>query len=126
MNTGIIEARPLTKWEDATYAFLAEKERRTGSMRTVDAYSRTLHRFFGTLGQTPDHVTPPDIFAFAHGIGPSGRKPVAATVGARLAIISSYYRFLIRMGLVASNPCDQLERPRPTASTPRGLSSEEI
>ncbi len=39
-------------WQKAFYAFLAEKERRSGSRRTVDAYSRTLQRFFGTLGKS--------------------------------------------------------------------------
>ena len=61
-------------WEKAIYAFLAEKERRSGSMRTVDAYTRTLQRFFGTLGKTPEQITPPDVFGFAHGIGPSGAR----------------------------------------------------
>jgi site-specific recombinase XerC len=96
-------------WEKAIYAFLAEKERRSGSMRTVDAYTRTLQRFFGTLGKTPEQVTPPDVFGFAHGIGPSGREPAAITIGARLACISSFYRFLIRMEIVTRNP-------RPTTS----------
>jgi hypothetical protein len=41
-------------WEKAIYAFLAEKERRSGSLRTVDAYTRTLQRFFGTTGKTPE------------------------------------------------------------------------
>jgi hypothetical protein len=68
-------------WEKAIYAFLAEKERRSGSMRTVDAYTRTLQRFFGTLGKTPEQITPPDVFGFAHGIGPSGREPAAITIG---------------------------------------------
>jgi site-specific recombinase XerD len=126
VTSQIVEAQPLTSWEQATFTFLAEKERLSGSMRTVDAYSRTLQRFFGTLGKTPDQVTPPDVFAFAHGIGPSGRKPATATIGARLAAVSSFYRFLIRMGVVTSNPCDQLERPRATPSTPRGLSTDEI
>jgi hypothetical protein len=54
-------------WQQAIYAFLAEKERRSGSRRTVDAYSKTLQRFFGTLGKMPDEVTSPDVFAFAHG-----------------------------------------------------------
>src|SRR5437867_13345023 len=67
-------------WEQAFYAFLAEKERRSGSRRTVDAYSRTLQRFFVTLGKTPEQVNPPDVFAFAHGVGPSGRKPAAITI----------------------------------------------
>ena len=113
-------------WQQAIYAFLAEKERRSGSRRTVDAYSRTLQRFFGTLGKMPDEVTSPDVFTFAHGRGPSGREPKPITIGARLACISSFYRFLIRMKLVASNPCDEIERPRANPSPPRGLSAEEI
>ena len=36
------------RWDQAIYAFLAEKERRSGSMRTVRAYSGMLYRFFGT------------------------------------------------------------------------------
>src|SRR3990170_4616922 len=117
---------PAPAWERAFYAFLAEKERRSGSMRTVDAYSRTLQRFFGTLGKPPDKITSPEVFAFAHGIGPSGRKPSAITIGARLACVSSFFCFLIRMDIVSSNPCDQIERPRVSPSPPRGLSAEEI
>lgn len=113
-------------WEKAIYAFLAEKERRSGSKRTVDAYTRTLQRFFGTLGKTPEQVTPPDVFGFAHGIGPSGREPAAITIGARLACISSFYRFLIRMEIVTRNPCDQLERPKVSPPPPRGLSADDI
>jgi site-specific recombinase XerD len=113
-------------WEKAIYAFLAEKERRSGSMRTVDAYTRTLQRFFGTLGKTPEQITPPDVFGFAHGIGPSGKEPAAITIGARLACISSFYRFLIRMEIVTRNPCDQLERPKVSPSPPRGLSADDI
>ncbi|SRR6266496_1434542 len=126
MSTQVIEAQPLTNWEDATHAFLAEKERLSGSMRTVDVYSRTLRRFFGMLGKTQDQVTPAEVFAFAHGTGPSGRKPATRTISARLACISSFYRFLIRMGRLTSNPCDQLERPRTAPSVPRGLSPSEI
>jgi site-specific recombinase XerD len=110
-------------WEKAICAFLAEKERRSGSMRTVDAYTRTLQRFFGTLGKTPEQILPPDVFGFAHGIGPSGREPASITVGARLACISSFYR---RMEIVTRNPCDQLERPKVSPSPPRGLSEDDI
>ncbi len=113
-------------WQQAIYAFLAEKERRSGSRRTVEAYSRTLQRFFGTLGKPPDEVTSPDVFVFAHGRGPSGREPKAITIGARLACISSFFRFLIRMKIVSSNPCDEIERPRASPSPPRGLSADEI
>ena len=40
--------------------------------------------------------------------------------------MSSFYRFLIRMGMVASNPCDAVERPHISPSPPRGLSAEQV
>ncbi len=44
----------------AFYAFLAEKERRSGSMRTVQSYSRMLQAFFAEFGKTPDKVSAQD------------------------------------------------------------------
>jgi integrase/recombinase XerC len=113
-------------WERALYAFLGEKQRRSGSRRTVDAYSRMIQDFFGRAGKPPDQVVGQEVFAWAHGRGLSGKEPSAITVGARMACLSSFYRFLIRMGIVSSNPCDALERPRISAGPPRGLSAEEI
>ena len=43
-------------WERALYAFLAEKEKRSGSRRTVESYSRMLQHFFGRIGKTPDNI----------------------------------------------------------------------
>ena len=114
------------RWEQAIYAFLAEKERRSGSMRTVRAYSGMLYRFFGNVGKPPDQVTSPEVFGYAHGIGLSGKKPSSVTINARIACLSSFYRFLIRMSLVSANPCDQLERPRATPAPPRGLTAADI
>ena len=51
---------------------------------------------------------------------------ISITIGARLACISSFYRFLIRMEIVSRNPCDQLERPKVSPSPPRGLSADDI
>ena len=114
------------EWQHTLYAFLAEKERRSVSRRTVDAYSRMLYTFFRILGKTPEQVTTPDLFAYAHGMGRSRKEPSLSTVGARIACISSFYRFLIRMGIVTFNPCDKLERPRAMPSPPRGLSALQI
>jgi site-specific recombinase XerD len=108
------------------YAFLVEKGNRSGSRRTVESYSRMLWPFFADLGKTPDRVKPADVLAWVHGIGNSGRTPSATTVGARIACLSSLYRFLIRMGLVISNPCDAVERPRATQSVARGFSADEV
>src|SRR2546426_898293 len=112
-------------WQQTVVAFLAEKERRSGSRRTVEGYARMLWPFFGRVG-SPDRVTPAHVLAWAHGIGASGREPSSTTVGARIACLSSYYRFLIRMNVATANPCDALERPRTVASPARGLTAEQI
>ncbi len=122
----LVQGGDTGRWEQAIYAFLAEKERRSGSMRTVRAYSGMLYRFFGTLGKPPDQVTATEIFGYAHGTGLSGKKPSSVTIGARIACLSSFYRFLIRMSLVSANPCDQLERPKATPALPRGLTAADI
>jgi site-specific recombinase XerD len=113
-------------WDQALYGFLVEKGNRSGSRRTVESYSRMLWPFFADLGKTPDRVKPADVLAWVHGIGKSGRTPSATTVGARIACLSSFYRFLIRMGLVVGNPCDAVERPRATQSVARGYSADEV
>jgi len=113
-------------WDGALYAFLVEKGDRSGSRRTVESYSRMLWPFFANLGKTPERVTPAEVLAWVHGIGRSGRTPSATTVGARIACLSSFYRFLIRMGLVVSNPTDAVERPRSIPSPARGYSADDV
>jgi len=44
-------------WDRTVYAFLAEKHGRSGSARTVGAYSRMLQEFFARAAKTPDEVT---------------------------------------------------------------------
>jgi integrase/recombinase XerC len=112
-------------WTQTVVAFLAEKQRRSGSRRTVEGYSRMIWPFLTSVG-SPDRVTPAHVLAWAHGIGLSGREPSSATVGARIACLSSYYRFLIRMGIATANPCDALERPKTIPSLARGLTAEQI
>jgi integrase/recombinase XerC len=112
-------------WQQTVLAFLAEKERRSGSRRTVDTYAGLLWPFLTRVG-SPDRVTAAHVLAWAHGIGPSGREPSSATVGARIACLSSYFRFLIRMNVTTANPCDALERPRTIQAVARGLSAEEV
>ena len=58
MTTPILAQDPSsTGWEQTIYAFLAEKERRSGSRRTVESYSRMLYQFFGSLGKPPGQIT---------------------------------------------------------------------
>jgi len=113
-------------WDEVLMAFLAEKLRRSGSRRTVESYSRMLFPLFGRLGKTPDQVTAPEVLGWAHGVGLSGRVPSSTTVGARIACLSSFYRFTVRMGILTANPCDALERPRSIQAPARGYSAEEV
>ena len=53
-------------WQQTVMAFLAEKERRSGSHRTVEGYARMLWPFLGGIG-SPDRVTPAHVLAWAHG-----------------------------------------------------------
>jgi integrase/recombinase XerC len=112
-------------WTQTVVAFLAEKERRSGSRRTVESYARMLWPFLQSVG-SPDRVTPAHVLGWAHGIGASGREPSSTTVGARIACLSSYYRFLIRMRLATFNPCGALERPRTVTAPARGLTADQI
>lgn len=113
-------------WQQALYGFLAEKEKRSGSRRTVESYSRMLACFFGKAGKAPDRVTGPDVLSWAFAVGDSGRSPSASTIGARIACLSSFYRFLIRMGIMVSNPCDALERPKVQTAPARGLTNDDV
>jgi integrase/recombinase XerC len=128
MNTNVayLDESAAAGWERTLYAFLAEKERRSGSLRTVQSYSRMLNDFFGRVAKTPDEVISQDVFSWAYGTGLSGKTPGSVTIGARLACLSSFYRFLLRMKIIAANPCDAIERPRVTVGVPKGLSADDV
>ena len=51
--------RESNQWDEGFYAFLAEKELRSGSLRTVQSYSRMLQHFFAELGKSPVALTGP-------------------------------------------------------------------
>ena len=128
MNPQLLPAQlrdDVPAWAQTVQAFLAEKERRSGSRRTVESYARMLWPFLERVG-SPEAVTPAHVLAWAYGIGASAREPSSATVGARIACLSSYYSFLIRMNVTTANPCDALERPRTVQAVARGLSADEV
>src|SRR5665811_2606904 len=85
----------LQGWERSLMAFLVEKERRSGSRRTVEGYSHMLQDFFGRTDKAPDAITTQDVFVWAHAIGLSGKEPSPLTIAARMACMSSFFRFLM-------------------------------
>lgn len=113
-------------WDASLYAFLAEKQRRSGSLRTPDSYYRILRHFFGCTQKSPDQVSPQDVFSFAHGVGLSEREPSPSTVSGRICCLSSFYKFLIRLEILRANPCDPVDRPKIQPSAPRGLTASQV
>ena len=60
MNPQLLPAQlrdDVPAWAQTVQAFLAEKERRSGTRRTVEGYSRMLWPFLDRVG-SPDRVTP--------------------------------------------------------------------
>ena len=103
--------------------------RRSAAQAPSARCSRTpacLRYFFGKLAKSPDAILPADVLADAHGVGLSGKEPSAITIGARIACVSSFFKFLIRMEQLDRNPCDALERPKTPQPTPRGLTAEQV
>jgi len=113
-------------WDRALYAFLAEKERRSSSRRTVEGYARMLRHFFGKAGVAPDRITSQDVFAWAYGTGLSGKPPSSVTIGARLGCVSCFYRFLIRMGAVEANPARLTIRAAARPTPGRSSASQQV
>jgi hypothetical protein len=124
MQSAISTDSSASGWNRSLYAFLAEKQQRSGSMRTVYAYAGMLRDFFGCDGKTPDTVGPRDAFAWPYGIGLSGKHPSPITINARIACAATSGS--MRMDLVESNPGERLARPHPKQATARRLSAEQV
>jgi site-specific recombinase XerD len=112
-------------WQQTVVASWPRKSAAQAPAGTVERYARMLWPLLLKVG-SPAQVTSAHVLAWAHGVGASGREPSSATVVARIACLSSYYRFLIRMNVTTANPCDALERPRTTQAVARGLNAEEV
>lgn len=117
---------PRGDWGLALRGFLREKEARSGSKAIVVTYESILSAFFGVSGKKPVEVLPADVHTFVHAVGPSGKAPARARVDLRVSAISSFCRFLVRMGVLDKNPCDVIPRPKAEEPAPRGLTAEEI
>ena len=58
MNTSIAAFSDIEGWQHALYAFLIEKEQRSGSMRTVESYSTMLTYFSDEQASRPTKSQP--------------------------------------------------------------------
>lgn len=106
-------AGPIAAWLDS-------KAGRSGSTRTRDSYAATLGdaraalRALGLDLDSDPRAVALGLQAWARS-SKRGRALRPATVAQRLAVVSSFYDFAIRRGLIAgltANPADLVERPK--------------
>ncbi len=112
-------------WPEVAVGFLVEKGRRSGSCHTLEAYRRTLTLFLREV-RNPAFARPMDVHRFAYGVGPRAVVPSASTVAVRLAAVSGFYDFAVRMELLDSNPAANVRRPVIGQRPARGLEVAEV
>ena len=99
---------------------------RRASPHTLRAYRADLGRWASWLaerGQGLLRASPSLVRGFlARAAGGGG----PGAIGRKLAAVRSLYRFLLREGLVASNPAHGVSRPRLPSRLPRALPEEEV
>ena len=118
-----------TKANDEIIAqFLNELEKvNRYSPNTIRAYRNDLDEFITKLNEKSRNITQTDFrdvrdfIYFQHQKGNSPR-----TVGRKLASIKSLYRFLLRIGEIASNPADLIIPPKEKRELPAMVSLETI
>jgi integrase len=97
-----------------------------GSPHTLRAYGRSMTDFCSWLdGRGLDLLTVkrPVIDGYRHTL--AGLSP--ATVAAKLAALSSFYRYAVSAGMIVGNPVELVRRPRvdPDHSSTEGLSKDQ-
>ena len=98
---------------------------RGASRNTVSAYGRDLSEYEGFLkARGMDAGSQDTVRAY---LGHLFKRGLSRTSMARkVSAVRSYCRFLVRRGVLSSNPCDGIPTPSLPKRTPRFLSLEEI
>lgn len=73
---------------------------------------------------SPEQITPQHLRAYVAALHEAGYA--RASIARRLASLRSFFRFLQREGVVASNPARPLRNPRPERKLPHFLTTTEI
>ncbi len=115
--------------EDLIDRFLAHMAVERGlSPNTLEAYSRDLLSFVDFMDdhqvQRIEDVKPYHVQDFLSLL--RARKLSPRSVARRLAAIRSFFRFLVRRGLVSANPTSVLQSPRVGRPLPRTLSRTDV
>lgn len=111
--TTIVTSGPL---DVAISGWLDAKFRRSTSQKTLTAYRDTITQFRAGLHREGIDLdaSPGKIMLYAQafaGFSATGRQVKASTYNLRLAILSSFYTYARKRGLVDSNPIELMDKP---------------
>jgi integrase/recombinase XerD len=100
---------------------------------TLSSYRRDLRRYLAHLGSrsvvAPADVTEADVSAFLVSLreGDDDHPALAANSAARAVVaVRGFHRFLLREGLVASDPARGVRPPPPPKRLPKAISVEDV
>ncbi len=98
---------------------------RNCSAKTIDSYGRDLKDFAGFVSQDPG-LRQADVNNIRRWLAKCRDKGLApTTLSRRLSAVKSFYRFLLREGIVTSNPAEGIRSPKSPRPLPQYLNVDE-
>ncbi len=107
---------------DAVEVFVASLRQRLAPVNTVKSYAHDLRLFMQTVPADLSAVTPEGIQAFLTSDGHHS----AATRRRRYSTLCTFYRWLVRHGIVEVNPMERLDSIEQIQREPRPLKPETV
>ena len=97
------------------------------SPNTLAAYGsdlRHFERFLSARGRSLESVDRAEVMEFSRSLRMGGRSP--RSVARAIVSVRTFFRFLLREGLIGHDPTREVETPRAVKSLPRFLSTDEV
>ena len=107
---------------DAFYHHLAVERRL--SRETIKSYMHDLTRLSNATKCKMEELSPDDLITYIKYFSSGPYMP--ATIRRHVSSIRSYYKFLLREGLIDKNPVEGITGPRPGRKLPNILSQAEV
>lgn len=124
-----IESESIPAWELAEEFIAFLQFERGLADNTIDSYRRDLRQYFEFLNDNGRAVTgakAADIRAFVDSLGADGNRPAASTIARKTSTLKSFYRFLFREGITASDPVAAVASTRKGRKLPTVMNLGEV
>lgn len=109
----------------ATFLRHLEVERNL-SPRTLEAYRRDLCQFDRFLAENQAEIHRVDVTLLRRYLASLHRSCRKNSIGRKLSAIRTFYRYLVRQGIVPMSPADNLATPRAEKYLPKTLSVDDV